>query len=99
MMWGCFSYDNVGNLFILSKKTSVNNFVYHELLYDNMEDCFNKTQAEIFQQDGASCHTVHDIIQWPDNYRTVRIHDRPSNSLDIENLCVIIKGNLDTYQT
>ena len=97
MVWGCFSYYGVGDLVVLPKNTTVNKVVYFELLNDHLEDCFLKTQAQTFQQDGASCHTARDVTQWLDDCGIEWINDWPGNSPDIspiENLWAIIKGKL-----
>ncbi|KAG0722652.1 28S ribosomal protein S27, mitochondrial [Chionoecetes opilio] len=63
---------------IFPKNTTVNKVVYFDLLNDHLEACFEKTQAQIFQQDGASCHTALDVIQWLDDYKIGRIDDWPA---------------------
>ncbi|KAG0719380.1 hypothetical protein GWK47_050589 [Chionoecetes opilio] len=57
--------------------TTVNKVVHFDLLNDHLEACFEKTQAQIFQQDGASCHTARDVIQWLDDCKIGRIEDWP----------------------
>lgn len=68
-----------------------------ELLNDHLEESFERTHTEIFQQDGTSCHTAKDVIQWLDDCGIDRINDWPDNSPDIspiENLWAIITGKL-----
>ncbi|KAG0700308.1 hypothetical protein GWK47_025601 [Chionoecetes opilio] len=77
MMWGCFTFHGIGNLVIFPKNTTVNKVVHFDLLNDHLEACFEKTQAQIFQQDGASCHTARDVIQWLDDCKIGRIEDWP----------------------
>lgn len=42
MVWGCFSYYGVGKFVFLEKGVSMNSERYLELLYDNLEDCYDK---------------------------------------------------------
>ncbi|KAG0727570.1 Transposable element Tcb1 transposase [Chionoecetes opilio] len=79
MVWGCFTFHGIGNLVIFPKNTTVNKVVYFDLLNDHLEACFEKTQAQIFQQDGASCHTARDVIQWLDDCKIGRIDDWPGD--------------------
>ena len=68
-----------------------------ELLWDNLEECFEKTRATVFQQDGVPCHTAKDVIRWFDNSAIDVIKDWPGNFPDlssIENHWAIIKAKL-----
>lgn len=96
-VWGCFSYYGVGNLVIFPKDSTLNEDMYFELVNDHLEESFEKTCDEIFQQDGTSCHTARDVIQWLDDCGIERINDWLDNSPDIspiENLWAIINGKL-----
>ena len=102
MVWGCFTYYGVGNLVFLPRNVSINKERYLELLWDNLEECYEKTRATVFQQDGAPCHTAKDVIQWFDDCALDLIRDWPSNSPDlspIENLWAIIKAKLRNKDT
>lgn len=58
---------------------------------------WRRKKAKIFQQDGTSCHTAKDVIQWLDDCGVGRICDWPVNSPDIshiENLWTIIKSKI-----
>lgn len=78
MVWGSFSYHGVGKLVFLEKGTTMNGNRYLELLCDHLADCFDKCEADLFQQDGASCHTSRCVRQWLDDCGQVwcELHQR-----------------------
>ncbi len=89
MVWGCFSYFGVGNLVFFEKGVTVNSERYLELLYDNLEECYEKCNAETFMQDGAPCHTSKVVKEWFNDCGIDYFEKWPSNSPDlnpIENL-------------
>ena len=50
---GAFGYHGVGTLVILSRNVLMIADRYLELLSDNLEDCFERHQTDVFLQDGA----------------------------------------------
>jgi len=53
MVWGAFDYHCVGTLVIVPRNVLMNADRYLELLSDNLEDCFERHQTDVFLQDGA----------------------------------------------
>lgn len=97
MVWGCFTYYGTGKLIFLPKNVTINQHRYFELLVDHLEECYELTQADFFQQDGAPCHTAHMIQDYFEFCGIDYFKDWPGNSPDInpiENLWGIIKGKL-----
>lgn len=97
MVWSCFTGRGVGTLVVLPKNIKVNQYNYLELLCDHLSDCFDQTQAQVFQQDGARAHTAHSVINWLEDCQVRYINDWPGNSPDIspiENLWQIVKADL-----
>lgn len=102
MVWGAFSYYGVGKLVFLEKGVTMNGLRYLELLYDNLEDCFDECKADRFQQDGASCHTCRCVREWFHDCGINYITDWPPNSPDlnpIENIWSIMKKELRERDT
>jgi len=94
MVWGSFSGRGLGTLVVLPKNIRVNQYVYYELLNDHLPDAFERSGAQIFQQDGAPAHTAKSVIQWLNDCGIDFIRDWPGNSPDIspiENLWRLIK--------
>ena len=67
MVWVCFTFNGLGDLVIFPKNTTITKEVYLELLMDHLESSFEKTKAEIFQQDGAPAHTIKIVKEWLDD--------------------------------
>lgn len=102
MVWGSFSYYGVGKLVFLEKGVSMNSERYLDLLFDNLEDCFDLCKAEIFMQDGAPCHRSKVVKEWLDNCAVDYFKDWPGNSPDlnpIENLWSLMKNRLQSIDT
>lgn len=102
MVWGCFTFSGLGDLVVFPKNTTITKEVYLELLMDHLELSFEKTKAEIFQQDGAPAHTAKIVKEWLDNCEINTIKDWPGNSPDIspiENLWAVIKAKLRDRDT
>lgn len=102
MVWGAFSYHGVGKLVFFEKGVRVNTEKYLDLLFDNLEDCFDTCHASVFMQDGAPCHTSYPVKEWLDNCAIEYIRDWPANSPDlnpIENLWSIVKKELREKDT
>lgn len=83
MVWGCFSYHGVGELVVLPKNQTVNQYNYLELLCDYLPDSMEKTQTTQFMQDGAPCHTAKSVKLWLDDCEVNYFKDWPGNSPDI----------------
>ena len=98
MVWGSFSGRGLGTLVVLPRNIRVNQHVYYELLNDHLSDAFERTGAQIFQQDGAPAHTAKSVIQWLNDCEVEFIRDWSGNSPDIspiENLWRLIKKKLE----
>ena len=97
MVWGCFIGRGKGKLVMLPPNIKVNQFIYLELLLDNLPELLEMTRAKIFQQDGPPCHTLKYVMSWLKNCEVPFIEDWPGNSLDInsiEKMWQIIKKKL-----
>lgn len=102
MVWGAFSYYGVSKLYFLEKGETMNSNTYLNLLINNLPECFVDCNAEVFMQDGASCHTSKVVMDWLKEYGVDVIEDWPGNSPDlnpIENLWYIVKKNLRELDT
>lgn len=102
MVWGAFSYYGVSKLYFLEKGQTMNSNAYLNLLINNLPECFVDCNAEVFMQDGASCHTSKVIKDWMKDYSVNVIEDWPGNSPDlnpIENLWYIVKKELREQDT
>ena len=102
MVWGCFSYRSVGKLVFLPKNIRMNQNSYSELILDELEPCMDQCQADIFMQDGASCHTPKLVINSFEFCNVKLLTPWPGNSQDlnpIENLWAFIKHQLKDRDT
>ena len=102
MVWGAFSYHGIGNIVFFEKGESVNTEQYLDLLYNNLEECYDKCKAEYFVQDGAPCHTSKQVKEWLENCALDYIKDWPANSPDlnpIENLWSLMKNEIKKEDT
>lgn len=63
MVWGCFSYDGIGQLHFI--EGTVNAKKYQEILEASLvpflEDHFSRRSSVIFQDDCAPCHTAKSV--------------------------------------
>lgn len=80
MVWGCFTFFNIGELVVLPHNEMMNQNSNLKLLSDYLPSCFEKCSAEVFQQDGAPCHTAKSVTQWLSDCEVNFISDWPSNS-------------------
>ena len=102
MVWACFSYHGVGELVVLPKGVRMNKIKYLELLCDFLPSSFEKCTAEVFMQDGAPCHTAHDVKKWLHDCEVPFFENWPSNNPDlnpIENLWSYMKRKLREMDT
>ena len=102
MVWGAFSYHGVGNLVCLEEGVTMNSDNYLELLNDNLEECFEKCQAQTLMQGGAPCHTSNAVMQWLNDCEVDYFPDWPGYSPDlnpIENLWSMMKKQLRDMDT
>lgn len=102
MVWGCFSYHGVGNLVFLPADVRMDRKMYLELLCDNLPECFEKTNSDIFMQDGAPCHTAKYVKEWLEDCEVNFFKDWPGSSPDInpiENLWSLMKRRLCAMDT
>lgn len=83
MIWGCMSAKGVGEMQFING--TVNAAKYQEILENNLLRSIQKlcpTEAFIFQQDGASCHTAKTTRNWFENHN-IEVMDWPSSSPDL----------------
>ena len=102
MVWGGFGYHGVTPLIVLPPKETVTKEKYYLLLNERLEECFEKTQTSIFQQDGAPAHTAKLVKGWLEDCGIEYIPDWPGNSPDIspvENLWAILKQKVKDADT
>lgn len=92
MVWGAFTGNGKAKLQVLPKNIRMNQNVYYELLCDHLPDAFEDTQAKIFQQDGAPCHTAKSICKWLQDCEVPYIKDWPGNSPDISPIENLLAG-------
>ena len=102
MVCGCFSFYGVGKLVFLPKNVKMNRYNYLELLCDHLPDSMDMCKAEVFQQDGAPCHTAKYVVEWLQDCCIPFFKPWPGNSPDlnpIENLWALIKTQLQDRDT
>lgn len=82
---------------LLEKGVTMNGLRYLEMLHDNLAECFDICKADLFQQDGASCHTSQSVKELFDDYAINYIQDWLANGPDcnpVENIWSVIKKEL-----
>ena len=102
MVWGSFGFGGLGSLVVLPKGLTMNSARYIKLLKDHLADSFASSGTEVFQQDGAPCHTSRASITWLANSGVDFIPDWPGQSPDIspiETLWAIMKARLRREDT
>lgn len=57
MVWGCFSYNALGNLHFLPNNTTINGVWYLSMLQDKIPTAMEDLNTSIIMQDGEPCHT------------------------------------------
>jgi transposase len=101
MVWGCFSYNGVGNIHFLPKNTTMNGVRYLSMLQNKIPTAMEDLNTSIFMQDGAPCHTSKIVKNWLHEAK-IELLDWPGNSPDlnpIENLWHIIKKEVEKRDT
>lgn len=101
MVWGHFSYYGVGNL-VITEDVTLNDERYLNLLFENIEESFDKWRAETFMQDGTPWHRSKAVKEWLQNCAVEYLQDWPANSPDsnpIESMFALMKRELREKDT
>ena len=102
MIWACFSGNGGrGGLFFLPKGQKMNSIEYKKVLENHLLQFMDIHGSEIFQQDGAPCHTSKMMKSWFQDSK-IELLDWPGNSPDlnpIENVWAIMKRRLQGMTT
>ena len=64
MVWGSIGNGKLGRLHILPRNTRMNSDLYQDILRKHLRPSMTMTGTTIFQQDGATCHTSRQMMNW-----------------------------------